>query len=639
MTAQQPLTTYLNDYQPADYHLHTMDLIVELGETVTKVKSQLHLNANDHDGQLPLVLNGRELQLQAISLNGQLLSNEDYQLDEEYLTIHHPGKNFQLDIEVHIKPQENTSLEGLYKSSGDFCSQCEAQGFRKITYFIDRPDNLAIFTTTIIADKDHYPVLLSNGNLVDAGESSDNRHWVKWHDPFKKAGHLFALVAGKLVCLQDRFITQSGREITLKLFVEPGNLAKCALAMKSLQQAMRWDEQCYGREYDLDIFMTVAVADFNMGAMENKGLNIFNTACVLANPQTETDADFARVQGVVAHEYFHNWSGNRVGCRDWFQLSLKEGFTVFRDQTFSADMTSPAVKRIADINFLRNMQFKEDAGPMSHPVRPSSYIEINNFYTLTIYEKGAEIIRMLHTLLGAEKFRQATDVYFSRFDSNTATTDDFVDVMQEVSGLDLSQFTLWYSQAGTPVLQVTDEYNSKSKTYTLTITQHTPATPGQNEKHPLHIPLKLALLDQSGHELSTQLLGDHHQAKIVHVLDVTAQQQKFVFIDVPYKPIPSLLRGLSAPVKLNYPYTDQQLKTLLMHDNDDFVRWEAGQLLAIGQLQVLILAVQQQQTLLVDNAFINIFKNLLTNESLDKNFLALLLTLPSESYLAELMEC
>lgn len=629
-------TIYLKDYQTPDYLIETTDLMVELGDQQTLVNARLKVRANGHSGdQKPLVLNGDELTLLSVKIDGRLLSDDEYHWQGDDLVLPPLGEQAEVETQVHIQPQLNTKLMGLYRSNGNFCTQCESQGFRRITYYPDRPDNLAIFTTTIIADKTQYPTLLSNGNLIDQGESDNNRHWVKWHDPHRKAAHLFALVAGKFDRLDDEFVTCSGRKVALQLFVEPGNLDKCATAMQSLKLAMRWDEEVYGREYDLDIFMTVAVSDFNMGAMENKGLNIFNSKYILASAKTATDTDFENILRVVGHEYFHNWSGNRVGCRDWFQLSLKEGFTVFRDQSFTMDMTS-AVKRINDVNLLRSMQFKEDAGPMSHPIRPASYMEISNFYTLTVYEKGAEVIRMLHTLLGAEKFRQATDLYFSRFDGQAVTTDDFVDCMQQASGIDLQQFRLWYSQAGTPVLNICDHYDQATQTYRLTVEQHTPVTAGQADKHALHIPLRLGLLSADGQAMTFSLDGENQLSE--SVLNVTADKQDFVLQQVASAPTPSLLRGFSAPVKLYYPYSSQQLQDLLRHDTDDFSRWQAGQLLALRELQRLVVAQQANKSLQADSHVVNSFAEVLADEQLNKAFKAYLLRLPSEAYVADQMQ-
>src|SRR5699024_8473701 len=451
-------------------------LTFELFEDYALVSAQLLMERNPGlDSSLPpLILDGEQLELLQVKLDGQLLTADQYQLDERSLQLQPRGEKFVLNTTVRIEPQNNTELEGLYKSAGMFCTQCEAEGFRKITYYLDRPDVMSRFTTTIHADKNRYPVLLSNGNPIAKGKDDQGRHWATWQDPFKKPAYLFAIVAGDLWCLEDSFTTMSGREVALRMYVEPENLDKCQYAMDSLKKAMRWDEEKYGREYDLDIFMIVAVNDFNMGAMENKGLNIFNSSCVLAKAETATDAAHQRVEGVVAHEYFHNWSGNRVTCRDWFQLSLKEGFTVFRDSEFSADMNSRVVKRIEDVAYLRTHQFAEDAGPMAHPVRPAQYMEISNFYTLTIYEKGAEVVRMLHTLLGEETFRKGSDLYFERHDGQAVTCDDFIAAMEAVSATDLTQFKRWYSQAGTPQLTVTDSYDAATQTYKLTVKQSCP---------------------------------------------------------------------------------------------------------------------------------------------------------------------
>ena len=568
MKDAQPNTVYLKDYQAPNFLIDTTELKFELHEDYSLVKSRLEFRRNPAQTQesslaggspedlspedlspedlspeeqgKSLQLHGQELILERILLDGVELNSQDYLLDAESLTIHQVPDSFVLECHCKIKPQENTSLEGLYKSKKMFCTQCEAEGFRKITYYLDRPDVMSRFTTTIEADKTRYPVLLSNGNAVARGDCQEypQRHWVSWEDPFKKPCYLFALVAGDLCCVEESFETCSGRNIPLQIFVEEKDLDKCDFALTSLKKAMAWDEEVFGREYDLDIFMIVAVDDFNMGAMENKGLNIFNSSCVLANPKTTTDLAFQRIEGIVAHEYFHNWSGNRVTCRDWFQLSLKEGFTVFRDAEFSADMGSRAVKRIEDVSFLRTAQFAEDAGPMAHSVRPESYMEISNFYTLTVYEKGAEVVRMISHLLGAEKFRQGTDLYFQRHDGQAVTTEDFVKAMEEVSGLDLGLFRNWYRQAGTPVLDVVEEYQEDAQRYVLNVKQSCPPTPGQEKKDPFHIPLSMGLLAPDGSELTTQILA------------IIEPEQQFVFNDIAAKPIASLLRGFSAPVKL-----------------------------------------------------------------------------------------
>lgn len=619
----------LDEYQVPSYLIDTTHLHFELGETGALVKSNLQMRLNpDYPQQsgVPLVLHGVDLALKRVAIDGHTLTAEDYTVDDETLTIYKVPKCFEFECVTLIKPHENTSLEGLYKSSKMFCTQCEAEGFRKITYYLDRPDVMSIFTTTLVADKNKYPVLLANGNDIETGELPNDRHWVTWHDPFKKPAYLFALVAGDLECIEDSFTTCSGRDIPLQIFVESENIDKCEHAMLSLQNAMRWDEQVYGREYDLDKFMIVAVNDFNMGAMENKGLNIFNSSCVLAKPETATDGAYERIEGVVAHEYFHNWSGNRVTCRDWFQLSLKEGFTVFRDQEFSADMSSRTVKRIDDVNLLRTLQFAEDAGPMAHPVRPEAYMEISNFYTVTIYEKGSEVVRMIHTLLGEALFRKGSDLYFDRHDGQAVTTEDFVQAMQDASGVDLTQFKRWYGQAGTPVLQVSDEFDEAEQVYRLTVKQSTPDTPGQSDKLPLHIPFALGLLNPAGEQIHSQ------------ILDVLEVEQTFVFDGISEKPVPSLLRGFSAPVKLHFDYSRDNLVFLMKHDNDGFNRWDAGQKLSITIIQDNIRAHQAGEALAIDEMLIDALRALLTDAELDKAMLARMLMMPSEAYLGELAE-
>lgn len=625
---------YRKDYRRPDYYIETADLTVDLYENYALVSAVLCGFSDVHDGKtIPLILDGEDLKLISLRLNGRLLSATQYTCTETQLILFPPGPRFELETQVKIEPSKNTALMGLYKSSFNFCTQCEADGFRRITYYIDRPDNLAWFTTTIIADKVDYPILLSNGNKIASGDGIGGRHWVKWKDPFKKSPHLFALIAGQFECLKDHFITSSGRRIALFLFVEKGNLKKADHAMQSLKQAMRWDEVNYGREYDLDNFMIVAVSDFNMGAMENKGLNIFNSRYILADSDTETDADFEAILAVVSHEYFHNWSGNRVGCRDWFQLSLKEGFTVFREQCFMEDQTASGVERIESVKVLRAVQFSEDRGPLAHPVRPDSYIEVNNFYTATVYEKGAEIIRMLQIFLGKEKFRKATDLYFSRFDGQAVTVDDFIDCMQVAGQFDLTQFRLWYSQAGTPELTVKDHYDQKNKTYTLTVKQYTSPTPDQPRKEPLLIPLKMSLLDASGQALPLILRGENQGLETVLCLNEV--EHAFHFENIAEFPSPSLLRGFSAPVKLSYSYTPVQLKCLLLYDSDPFVRWEALQALALKQLLPMISFWPKEESVKVDLDFLEILEELLNdpkNQS-QPDFLALLLILPSEAYL------
>ncbi len=567
-------------------------------------------------------------------LNDKDLGAERYRVDDEGLTIFQVPDQFTLESEVLIKPQENTALEGLYKSGGMFCTQCEAEGFRKITWYLDRPDVMSRFTTTIVADRQRYPVLLSNGNPLENQSLDDGRHRVRWEDPFAKPAYLFALVAGDLRSIADQFTTASGREVALRIYVEPENIDKCDHAMVSLKNAMRWDEERYGREYDLDIYMIVAVNDFNMGAMENKGLNIFNSKYVLARPDTATDSDFQGIEGVIAHEYFHNWTGNRITCRDWFQLSLKEGLTVFRDQEFSADMGSRGVKRIEDVRMLRAHQFAEDASPMAHPVRPDSYMEINNFYTLTVYEKGAEVVRMQHNLLGAAGYRKATDLYFARHDGQAVTTDDFVACMAEAGGRDLQQFKRWYSQAGTPQLRVSGSYDEPSQSYTLTLEQSCPATPGQEQKLPLHIPLAVGLLDQQGRDIPLQLQGESKPQGSSRMLEMRQEVEQFTFINIARSPVPSLLRGLSAPVKIHFDYSDAELMFLTSHDSDGFNRWNAAQTLT----QRIILGRVAAPESSLPEGFVDAFRAALTDGTSDEALLAEVLTLPAESYLGEQME-
>jgi len=640
MTKTTHRTIYRKDYTVPDYCIDSIDLRFELGEDTTIVTSRMALRSNYEVslGIRPLVLNGKHLFLQELKLDGALLEQTRYSATAELLTIHDVPATFTLEVTTELHPQDNTSLEGLYRSAGMFCTQCEAEGFRAITYFPDRPDVLTLFTTTIIADRKRYPVLLSNGNLRERGELPDGRHFATWHDPFKKPSYLFALVAGDLVCIADTFTTCSGREIALQIYVHEQNSNKCDHAIHSLKKAMRWDEEVYGREYDLDCYMIVAVDDFNMGAMENKGLNIFNSCYVLASPATATDNDYHAIEEVIAHEYFHNWSGNRVTCRDWFQLSLKEGLTVFRDQEFSADMQSRGVKRIEDVRGLRTSQFAEDGGPMAHPVRPDSYIEINNFYTATVYNKGAELVRMQHTMLGAKQFRHAMDLYFDRFDGQAVTVDDFVQTMAETGDIDLEQFSLWYSQAGTPQLSARGAYDAAGKTFTLTITQSCPTTPGQPEKKPLHIPLSLGLLDSNGKELPLTLVGESVRTDATRLLHLHLTEETFCFTGLDEEPVPALLRGFSAPVKLDYPYSHKQLALLTAHETDPFCRWEAGQRMAVKVLLGLAADWQQGAEMSLDPDFSEAFLVTLTNGQSDRAFLAETLTLPSEKYLAELVQ-
>jgi aminopeptidase N len=631
---------YLKDYQAPEYLIDETHLTFELFEDHTLVHAQLVMRRNPARGAglPPLVLDGQELELLALSLGDVELAPTDYLQTPDQLTVQPTAEQFTLDSTVRIHPESNTALEGLYKSSGMFCTQCEAEGFRKITYYLDRPDVMSKFTTTVSADKHAFPVLLSNGNPIASGPEEGGRHWATWEDPFMKPAYLFALVAGDLWCVEDKFTTLSQREVTLRIYVEPENIDKCQHAMNSLKKSMRWDEETYGREYDLDIFMIVAVNDFNMGAMENKGLNIFNSSAVLARAETATDAAHQRVEAIVAHEYFHNWSGNRVTCRDWFQLSLKEGFTVFRDSGFSADMNSRTVKRIEDVSYLRTHQFAEDAGPMAHAVRPDSFIEISNFYTLTVYEKGSEVVGMIHTLVGAEGFRKGSDLYFERHDGQAVTCDDFIKAMEDANGVDLTQFKRWYSQAGTPRLAVSETYDSAAKTYSLTFRQSCPATPDKQEKLPFVIPVALGLLNKAGGEVPLRLSGEASAVGTTRVISVTEAEQTFTFVEVAEQPLPSLLRGFSAPVKLSFPYTRDQLMFLMQHDSDGFNRWDAGQQLSVQVLQELIDQYQKGQDLVLDQRLVTALSSLLANDRLDQAMVAEMLSLPGEAYLTEISE-
>jgi len=633
-----PKAIRLADYRQPDYWIESIDLHICLNEDVTQVRSVLKIKANaatNPNAAAPLKLAGVDLVLKQLWLDQQIVPPSAYEVDNESLTLHAVNRQqFELIIENEIKPQLNTSLEGLYKSKGMFCTQCEPEGFRKITYYLDRPDVMATFSTTIEADKNFYPNLLSNGNPVAQGETADGRHWVRWEDPFKKPSYLFALVAGNLSCFEDKFVTCSNREITLQIFVEPQDLDKCQHAMDSLKRAMRWDEEVYGREYDLDIYMIVAVSHFNMGAMENKGLNIFNTSCVLAKPETTTDLGFQRVEAVIAHEYFHNWSGNRVTCRDWFQLSLKEGFTVFRDEEFSADQNSRAVKRMESVTFLRTTQFAEDSGPMAHPIRPDSYIEINNFYTATVYEKGAEVVRMIHTLLGPEKFRAGTDLYFSRHDGQAATCDDFVKAMEDANQVDLSYFKRWYGQSGTPIVRVTETYDSAQQTYRLSFHQYTPPTADQKEKLPLLIPIKTALFDSQGNAIPFRLQGQAQESE-EQVLLLENELQEFVFEQVPEWPVPSLLRGFSSPVKLKMDVSFERLAFLMRHDTDGFNRWDASQRLFTRVILGWVEDYENKATWSVPTELLQAIEVSLKQTDADKAMIAMMLSLPSEAFLAE----
>ena len=650
MRSDTAATVHRQDYAPPAYWVDSIDIGFDLDPKATRVAARSTLRRNPDSPQQELMLVGEELELVAIRMNGKLLSKRQYTLQSGRLLIPHAPDEVTLEIETLIHPGKNTSLMGLYVSNGNFFTQCEAEGFRKITFFPDRPDVMAKYRVMLRADKEQYPVLLSNGNLIEQGDIGDGRHYALWEDPFNKPSYLFALVAGKLVCEEQTLKLKSGREALLQVWVEDGNLDKTSHAMESLIKSIRWDEDRFGLELDLDRFMIVAVGDFNMGAMENKGLNIFNTKYVLANPRVATDADYAGIESVVAHEYFHNWTGNRVTCRDWFQLSLKEGLTVFRDQEFSADMmgseSGRAVKRIEDVRVLRAAQFPEDGGPMSHPVRPDSYVEINNFYTLTIYEKGAEVVRMYQTLLGRDAFRKGMDLYFARHDGQAVTCDDFRAAMADAGGRDLTQFERWYSQAGTPRVTIRSDYDESTGSYTLHMEQSCPPTPGQSEKLAMHIPIAVGLLDAQGCDLPLTLddagAPDEvqvHTAPTTMVLELTEAKQSFSFTGIEQAPVPSLLRDFSAPVILDYDYSDEELAFLLAHDSDPFNRWEAGQRLATRRLLALagsgITPGLTYHSTSLDQLIADALRKLVRDEALDPAFRDLVLTLPSEGMLAE----
>lgn len=629
MTAQ-PTAIHRQDYRAPDFRIETVDLEFDLRPEATRVKSKLAI-APQIPGA-PLKLDGEDLELLSVAIDGRRLAEAEYKADAHGLTIAAvPAKAFTLEIETKINPKGNTQLSGLYQSSGNYCTQCEAEGFRRITYFLDRPDVMAVYRVTMRADKQACPVLLSNGNLVEQGSLSDGRHFAVWHDPFPKPCYLFALVAGDLDVNEDVFVTRSGREVKLRIFVEHGKVPRTAYAMDALKRSMRWDETRFGLEYDLDLFNIVAVSDFNMGAMENKSLNVFNDKYILADPDTATDADYAGIEAVVAHEYFHNWTGNRITCRDWFQLSLKEGLTVFRDQEFSSDMRARPVKRIQDVRALRARQFPEDAGPLAHPIRPDSYIAIDNFYTATVYEKGSEVIRMLHTLLGEAGFQKGMKLYVERHDGEAATCDQFVAAMADANGADLSQFQLWYSQAGTPEVTVEGRYDAATGDYELTVTQQVPPTPGQPQKQPMQMPFGIGLLDAQGRDIPLRL--ETGGAVKDGILTLTAPTQTFRFKGVPEPKAISLNRGFSAPVLVKAKQDGSAQAFLMAHDNDAFARWEAGQQYATE----LLLNRVADPARAFDPAFIAAIGQTLRDEVLEKAFIAEVITLPSEDYIADRM--
>ncbi|HET9046108.1 MAG TPA: aminopeptidase N, partial [Casimicrobiaceae bacterium] len=628
------------DYRPPAFLIDTLELAFDLDPVATRVTATLAFRRNPkaapEDRAVPLALDGEQQTDVTVELDGVRLTSARIARDESGLAVLDAPAAGVLTVRSIITPTKNVALEGLYLSSNVFCTQCESEGFRRITYFPDRPDVLARYTVTLRADRRACPVLLANGELVASGALPDGRHYATWRDPHPKPSYLFALVAGDLAALEDTFTTISGRKVALRIYSTRENLPRCRHAMASLKRAMRWDEERYGREYDLDTFMIFCADDFNMGAMENKGLNIFNSRLVLADPEVATDADYTAIEGVIGHEYFHNWTGNRVTCRDWFQLSLKEGLTVFRDQEFSSEMGSRAVERIAAVEYLRREQFAEDAGPMAHPVRPDEYQEINNFYTATVYEKGAEVIRMQHTLLGADAFRRGADLYFERHDGQAVTCDDFVQAMQDASGVDLSQFRRWYSQAGTPVVSVAGHYDRKAKTYTLDVAQRTPPTPGQPVKAPFHIPFAVGLLGRDGRDLPLTFAGETSPGPTTRVLNLREGRQQFKFSGIAEPPVPSLLRGFSAPVRVTFDYRDDDIVFLAAHDSDPVNRWDAAQRAFADALLRLARDHREGRALALPAALDSLVGHLLVDLRTDPAEIALGLALPDPGYVAAL---
>jgi aminopeptidase N len=630
MRTEEPRPVRLKDYRPPDWLIETVDLDVSLDPIATTVRAKLRVKPNGAGAPAPLVLDGEELKLRSLALDGRPLPDGSFLATPERLTIAQPpNRPFELTIETVVDPTNNTQLMGLYRAGTTYCTQCEAEGFRRITYFLDRPDVMAVYTTRIEADKGETPVLLSNGNLIAQGDvPGTGRHFAVWHDPFPKPCYLFALVGGELACVSDSFTTMSGRNVALRIYVEPGKEERSLYAMDSLKRAMRWDEEAFGREYDLDIFMIVAVSAFNMGAMENKGLNVFNDKYVLASPSTATDDDFARIEAIIAHEYFHNWTGDRITCRDWFQLCLKEGLTVFRDQEFSADQRSRAVERISDVRSLRAHQFVEDAGPLAHPVRPELYHEINNFYTTTVYDKGGEVVRMIKALLGPDLFRKGMDLYFDRHDGEAATVEQFVKCFADVSGRDFSQFMRWYTQAGTPEVVAAPHYDARAKTFRLDVTQTVPPTPGQPTKEPMVIPLTVGLVGRDGADLALALDGRPLARGVVELKEAG---HSFVFTGVAERPIPSLNRGFSAPIKLRLPIEPDDLRFLAAHDPDPFNRWQAVQTLAMSLLTGNVSALRGGAPAREDEGLMAALAAILADRRLEPAFVALALTPPSEA--------
>ena len=621
----------LKDYRPPDWPVETVSLDIGLHPTATRIRATLSFKPNPNNPSAPLVLDGDGLSLVSLKLDGQPLPRDSYVATPDGLTIPQPpNRPFKLEIETAVDPSANTQLSGLYRSNGTYCTQCEAEGFRRITFFPDRPDVMAVYTTRIEADKVEAPVLLSNGNLIESGEAPGGRHFVVWHDPHPKPSYLFALVGGDLACVEDRFITMSGRNVTLRIYVEHGKQNRCVYAMDSLKRAMRWDEDVFRREYDLDIFMIVAVSDFNMGAMENKGLNVFNDKYVLASGGTATDVDFAQIEAVIAHEYFHNWTGNRITCRDWFQLCLKEGLTVFRDQEFSSDMRSRPVKRIADVRGLRSAQFIEDAGPLAHPVRPETYKEINNFYTSTVYEKGAELVRMVQTLIGKEKFRTGMDLYFARHDGEAATVEQFIQCFADASGRDLTQFMRWYSQAGTPQVTVTTQFDTTRKNYTLECKQLIPPTPGQPVKEAMVIPLSIGLVGKNGRDLPLKS-GNGIEGGVVILSQPAAT---FEFAHLAERPVLSINRGFSAPIRLVTDLNADDLAFLAVHDSDPFNRWQALQSISMNLLIDNVAALRAGRSPDGNEKLMAALTAILGDSALEPAFIALSLIPPGEGDIA-----
>ena len=630
--------TWLSDYRPPAFAIPVIELEFDLHPSQTIVRSKLQVERIESGSDEPLFLNGHNLELESIQLNGDALPRSHYRENLEGITVFHPSNSFELCIQNKIVPASNTSLSGMYMSGNVLCTQCEAQGFRSIAYFLDRPDVLSRFTVTIRASEEEFPVLLSNGERIDSQRLPDNRHLAKWHDPYPKPSYLFALVAGKLSTLSDKFVTRSGKQITLEFYSPDDRLEKCRHALECLKQAMKWDEEVYGREYDLNRYMIVAVDKFNMGAMENKGLNIFNSKYVYAEPDTATDRDFNAVRSVIAHEYFHNWSGNRVTLRDWFQLSLKEGFTIFRDQQFSADMGSKDVQRIRDVNMVKVHQFREDAGPSRHPVQPDSYLTIDNFYTLTVYNKGAELIRMLYILLGPEAFRAATDLYFDRHDGEAVTVEDFIKALEDASGRCLKQFRLWYSTEGTPRVTVQRHHNPVEKTFELTFEQSFPNLKNGSPVHPMHIPVQIALFAPNGQPLSLKLDSAPATVDNEMLIELKELKQSFIFVNIPEQPIPSLLRGFSAPVLLEDPQANDDLYFTMSNDSDAYCRWDACQRACHLQVQKLVKRIHANQSPSIEPQFADAFGAVLHAPIENLEFKSLALEIPSEIAIAQIFD-